>query len=370
MNKNPKKYDFYLETEKSFYYPGDTVSGHIYLNFSSSNFPGNQLLLKIKGKEETSWDFPNQDLPNAVEKKTGLIIFYNHKFPIFIWNEGFVPSGQYDFPFSFLLKDFLPGSYYHRKDENDRRTHTNAVIKYKIKAECLALDSEKEMSKIKYTKELMVREKLKVNIFSKGEISLPLSSCICLAQGTCNIRCYFEKNAYESGEEANVFCEIDNSLGALEIRTIAFELKNKVLLRSDEGVNKEYVKSIFKKEIQGIASHQKAEGAMKKSIKCLLNSNQGNLEEFKNNEQDDAFQLQESSSGQLINSTYFLEVTADASGFLSCKSAEHTQIPVTIYKKTEPVRKMEGGDWQPKMMEVVQIVVTEGAFYRRGNKKK
>lgn len=358
-----------ITTEKSFYYPGDTVSGHILMNFESTDFPGNQLILKVKGKEETSWEAPNPQNPNVKNKKTGLIIFYNHKFPLNVWNEGYVPAGQYDFPFSFILKDFLPGSYTHLPDNEDIRTRTCALISYKIKAECHSMDNGKEMSKIKYTKELILREKLKVNIFSKGEFMLPLSSCFCIGQGVCQIRCYFEKNAYESGENANIFCEIDNSNGSQDIQNIYFVLKNKILLRSDDGINKEYIRTIFRKESDGLAAHQKAEGIMKKTISCKFSHRQENLEEIKNNDENDAFRLQESSSGQLVNSHYVLEVMAKSSGFLTCGSDAKAQIPVTIYKKINKQKEMDW-EWNPKVMEVKAIVLQEGNFYRRSNKNK
>jgi len=366
MNKGPNT-SIRIETERPFYYPGDTVNGHLLLNFEGSDFPGNHLLLKIKGKEETSWEVPNPNNPAVPDHKHGLIIFYNHKINVYTWSEGHVPAGQYDFPFSFILKDFLPGSYTHHQDQRDRNTNTKALIKYKLKTECLAFDVEREMSKIKYTKELLVREKLKVNVVSKGEITLPLSTMCCIPQGNCRIRVYFEKNAYESGEEASIFCEIDNSGGSQALERLLFELKNKVLLRSDDGTNKEYTKTIFRTEEHGLAANQKAEGLGKKTIKLTLNTKDRN-EEFKSNEEDEALQLQESSSGQLVNSNYLLEVSAKGSGFMSCKSEEKTLIPVTVYKKAKEAKKMDG-NWNPKVMEVKAVVIGETDFYRRGNKK-
>ena len=367
MNKSSTGASIRLETERPFYHPGDTVNGHIFLNFEGSDFPGNNLILKIKGKEETSWEEPNPNNPGVRETKRGLIIFYNHKINIYTWNEGHVPAGQYDFPFSFALKDFLPGSYSHRPDIRDRSANTEAVIKYKLKTECLAYDGDREMSKIKWTKELMVREKLKVNVVSKGEIVLPLSMMCCIGQGSCRIRVYFEKNAYESGEEANIFCEIDNSNGSQALDRLSFELRNKVLLRSDDGINREYSKTIFQTDGEGLAANQKAEGLNKRTIKLRLNSKERN-EELKLNEEDEAVQLQESSSGQLINSSYLLEVSAKGSGFMSCKNEERALIPVIIYKKPKENKKMEG-IWDPKQFEPKVVVIGEGDFYRRGKNK-
>lgn len=375
MNISHPSTAIYVETEKPFYYPGDTVNGHIFLNFEMSSFPGNQLFLKIKGKEQTSWTAPNPNTPSQLDKKTGLVIFYNHKFEIFKWEEGFVPAGQYDFPFSFNLKDFLPGSYSHKPTSiEEKQSQTCAVIRYKIKAECLNLNAEQEMSKIKTDKEILVREKLKVNIFSKGEISLPMISCCCIPQGSCQIRCYFEKNAYECGENANVFCEIDNVNGSLGLQNVSFELKSHIILRSDNGDVKEMQQTIAKHEMQGLTAGQKAEGPTKKSINFFLGKQGKSLskdfEEVKGDLlEPELEQLQESSGGQLVNCSYFLEVTAKADGIFSCTPPKMTRIPVMIFKKPKGPRKIDG-EWNPKVMQTIALVVNEANFYRKGNKNK
>lgn len=40
-----------------------------------------------------------------------------------------IPGGQYKFPFSFKLKDTLPGTFYKKGHDNE------AKIKYKVKGE-------------------------------------------------------------------------------------------------------------------------------------------------------------------------------------------------------------------------------------------
>lgn len=356
-----------IETERPFYHPGDTVSGYINLNFEGSDFPGNHLLFKIKGKEETSWEEPNPQIPGKRDGRRGLIIFYNHKFPMNTWKEGHVPAGQYSFPFSFALQNFLPGSYSHRLDDIiDRKSNTSAIIKYMLKAECLALDGNKEMSKIKYSKELIVREKPKVNVVAKEELLLPLSTMCCVPQGNCRIKAYFDKNYYESGDQAIVFCEIDNSNGSQALESLSFELKNRILLRSDEGVNKELSKTIYSTQTRGLGANQRAEGPNKKEVHINLTAKEKD-EELKLNEEDEAIQLQESTNGQLINSSYVLEITAKGSGFL-CKNCEvKSSIPIAIYKKAKEERKKEGS-WMPKVMEVKFIVISEANFYRKGIK--
>ena len=42
----------FLKLEKSYFYTGETVSGTIYIS-TIQNFPGNTIILKIKGTEYT-----------------------------------------------------------------------------------------------------------------------------------------------------------------------------------------------------------------------------------------------------------------------------------------------------------------------------
>jgi len=58
------------------------------------------------------------------------------------------------YPFSFMLGQHLPGSFY------DKEHHLKAIIKYKVKCELEPHDS-KEIKPMKFTQELVIREPLK-----------------------------------------------------------------------------------------------------------------------------------------------------------------------------------------------------------------
>ena len=96
--------NIYLQTDKSFYLPGDTITGTVYLNLVDE-FPGSKVYLKIKGKEEATW---YDEKGNYCK---GLIIFYNHLLPLYENDNEKMNVGQYAFPFAFAIRDFLPGTY-------------------------------------------------------------------------------------------------------------------------------------------------------------------------------------------------------------------------------------------------------------------
>ena len=93
------------------------------------------------------------------------------------------------------------------------------------------------------------------------------------------------------------------------------------------------------------------------------------FEDFKENEllEKKSEDLQSSSGGQLVNSEYFLEVSAKANGICNCDAAKIMKIPLVIYKTPEISRKYEY--WRPKLMETKALVVNEANFYVKQNRK-
>ena len=44
----------------------------------------------------------------------------------------------------------------------------------------------------------------------KQEMEAHVKSCCCCDKGITRIRCYFEKNGYSPGEDAKMYCVLDN----------------------------------------------------------------------------------------------------------------------------------------------------------------
>jgi hypothetical protein len=47
----------------------------------------------------------------------------------------------------------------------------------------------------------------------KQEMEAQVTSCCCFDKGITRIRCFFEKNAYSPGEDAKMYCVVDNKDG-------------------------------------------------------------------------------------------------------------------------------------------------------------
>ena len=97
-------------------------------------------------------------------------------------------------------------------------------IKYKLKAE---LRGNMPNDILKYTDELIIRDNLKSGFsIGQGSFIYKINNCFCIPRGVTQIKCFFEKNAYAIGENAKIFCEIDNSKCSLNLIQVVCELKN------------------------------------------------------------------------------------------------------------------------------------------------
>lgn len=342
-----------IELDKRFYFPGETVTGNVY--FESTGLSSPSLLnLKLKGKEETIVFDENNKNKSLDSSDSGLIIFYNHVHNLKSWNES-LQEGKFIFPFSFLLKDFLPATCLFK--ENDGQNVIIAKICYKIKIEL----KSNNLVLSKKTIELTVREKVKLGSLSQAETETYVTSYMCLPAGKLKLNAYFLKNSYESGEEGELVCEIDNSESSINIKNLCCDLKHRIIIRSDDGHIIDKEKLIERKMMEGVQAHKKLENANKRMVNFI----------FLNSKKEENIELSESSNGQLVNSKYYVEIYADLGRFLSCQSVPHVIFPITIYKKIEGKDKSFLDEtWRGKIEEISLIVFSEANFYRKKNKKR
>jgi hypothetical protein len=65
---------------------------------------------------------------------------------------------------------------------------------------------------MKYKQEICVRELLSHQIEPvKAEQTTNVKTWCCMDKGTSRLTCFFEKNSYAPGDEANIIAEIDNT---------------------------------------------------------------------------------------------------------------------------------------------------------------
>lgn len=78
---------------------------------------------------------------------------------------------------------------------------------------------------IRTKSEVIIRETAPIRN-EKQEMEANVKSCCCCDQGITRIKCFFEKNGYQPGEEAKMYCVVDNKEGKATVERVSVALKN------------------------------------------------------------------------------------------------------------------------------------------------
>ena len=99
-----------VQTDHSYYFSGSHLTGKIYVDIYQS-FPARKLSLEVKGKEKCEWVEHKTRNGNEGETET-YDVWHKKSHDIFKFEQlvyqfpgGYIPAGQYVFPFSFKLPD-------------------------------------------------------------------------------------------------------------------------------------------------------------------------------------------------------------------------------------------------------------------------
>lgn len=222
----------YVRLNKGDFVPGEQVSGTILLDLYS-NFNSNIIWLAVAGVEQTKLVEERQVSGDG--NRTELIdhndqnFFFSHKIPVYRFPQEFIPSGQYSFPFSFLLNSDLPSTFDYKFSKKDKECF--AKVSYEIRA---SLESTSNSAPaISYTCPFVVNQKMVLNDQSqRKEINQSVSSCCCIDKGQSKIVSYFEKSEYIPGEVAYLVTEVDNSNGKAKINTIDAIFQQHLVLKA------------------------------------------------------------------------------------------------------------------------------------------
>jgi len=351
---NSAKYgQIYIQTDKPSYTGGETVIGNIYINLTSS-YPGNQLFLKLKGKEAvyfvgTTKDDktnPSQDLQS--ENKT----IIRQDFPIHTWTS--LNSGQFIIPFEFMFPHSLPPSFHQRGFQY------SAFVAYHIKAYIKPHD--KKVPKLKCKQSVIVRESMRGSMqgFS-NQIKTQLQVCGCVSQGTNVLKAHFAKSSYIPGEVAQVVMHLDNSQSGLNNKKIICALKQRLKI-TVKGKTREQVFTKVFREVPGVPTKRFSENnylALNlpplQEEPTFEDKNQYSLSTLLKQKESD-FTISSTTHSKLITSEYYLEVSCPMSGCFS--TTPQVVCPVSICHPDinfAPVAAPE--HWEPETIKRVSIGV-------------
>lgn len=360
--------DVVITLEKKKYISGEQVNGYINISLTQ-DFPSNEIFLIVSGKEKakivTRKDNPEEhheeeeiaedlieDLDEEEEEQDPEYDtwkqenkFYQHYFPVYTYDESNVfPAGQYSFPFSFVLKDDLPGSFVKKHYEqsigpdhgHEKGPKSYGKIKYKLKA---GLKSESLKITIYDKFKIIVDEK-----FDEGNRDIVGTPFDKEVQGYCytshglyKVAAIATTNKFLVGDQATISFAVDASEASTDIKNVKAYLQMKTNLIA-KGKTKELRDTIQSFDLGSIEN-----GSKRVDENCMqVTFNIQTPEE-----------LQATTSGHLVKNNFFLKIKCEIDGCVCYSESPLVSFPVSIFNKhygpqTLPDVHNMIPDWNPQ----------------------
>jgi hypothetical protein len=165
-----------IQTAKAVYYPGEVVTGNIFLR---TNVPleVSQIELDVQGKEKVSFvTRENRDNEWHDDKHKHKKILWQFKQPCFTFSVSHLAPGDYAVPFSFSLPAKIPSSLYYKNKHIQAKP--KACVKYHIRA---SLKNHHHHSLMKFKTVMVIKEHdVAFEVGKKTTSELPITTWCCV----------------------------------------------------------------------------------------------------------------------------------------------------------------------------------------------
>lgn len=264
-----------IQTDKPSYYAGETITGWIVTQVNSPR-QCDKVLLKITIKENIYWD---EEIVRTIEegegenRKVRHVYEHHQHFAKDKWlKEVIVVSqlphilapGQYKYPFSYTLRNDLPGcaKFTRETDSADpawrsmnKKNVINASVVYSVRA-CLDVNGL-------FSKDLKCKQELVVNSafdWSKmqpahGENGGEVKLCCCIPRGRVSLIADFDKAAYASGETAQIKAQIFNQ-SKEDVKHMVVKLMRFIELTDSQGRKRHLTDTVASATYPGVPKEQ------------------------------------------------------------------------------------------------------------------
>jgi len=380
-NGGSKYGGIYVHFDKPVYSPTETATGTINLNLVQQ-YPGTQLYITLKGVEYTRWIQRVRKTSRRTSGRTGRrrggrrkgrvshhyvrvprsakLETINEEFPIHTWTQtqGYIPPGQYSFPFAFMVPKGLPGSFYFE------RGTSQGSIRYIIKG--MLASTDRNVPIVKHERDIVIRENLYQQIQTREVlIDKNIKSCCCCSKGRLNIKTHFEKNAYAPGETARMITEIDNSQCSSAISSLKFQLVQNIHLQAH--AHRKTIPTVICSDGLGRVAGGAQKEVKESSIK-LPPGQEGKVIEYQINDQGEVDENDDESAlvskitpsvnGYLVKSNFVLKLKTEIDACICCDVSPEALLPIQVYSVSllqEPQPYV--ANWQPVQMPVSNLSV-------------
>lgn len=349
--------NIYLEPDADSYYPGDSVTGNIYLNLHT-RFPGKTIQLRIKGKEMI-WSQPTTDSTEYIQEKN---IVFDKKFTFDLEKPGDVlEAGQYQIPFCFLLPEGIPGTC------NYIETRLGASIMYTLSASLLPKDSTTSIE-FNYKRPLLVHETpVRVEDIPE-QFPIPVKSCWgCMNNGFSLISVSLNKLAFLPSNEILITLSIDNTKCSKPVHDLTLELRQRITLKGKKvSHSRNYViaqKSTNTGELAGESPELATISFLLPKVTPVDPYESMHFDKARDKALTNSDELGCTSKGLLIQSEFFVEVTANVEG--TCVSNTPKYIfPLQILHPSYNFPKLDPPkNWKPAIQPVANLAIALSPEY-------
>jgi sporulation-control protein spo0M len=213
----------FIQTNKGSYFPGEVVQGVLHVNLVKQ-FPGSQVVLKLKGKEYVYYMYVTRSGKHShTHRLTGIEPVVHYEIPVHDSKGQDLQPCQISIPFAIKLPSVLPGSFYLSEH------YLFAAISYHLEA---FIRQPGTPNLLKYKSRIFIREPPKVmaTMISR-ETDQKLTSCCCCNAGSVAMKVVFEKNSYMPGEECKATINLDTSKTSNEVKSIVFTVRQFVEIK-------------------------------------------------------------------------------------------------------------------------------------------
>ena len=317
---------------------------------------------KVKMRYETG----SGDNRRTVHKKQKEEI-YKQIIDIFYFADGHVPAGQFSFPFSVQVPNWLPPSFmwkYHDSDEKYK-----ALIRYKIKA--YIVDNHKKDKPIYGKRVLLVNPNpppmaQAAEMVNKSEVK----TCCCFGQGPAEIMAYFERNVYYPTETAKAFIRMDNSKCAKDIEHISMKLMRSVRITAGNTTKAKEWKMAGLRQ-PGMTAGKAEERTMELNLSefaqnfgSTLKVQRKGEKQYSQEEIHLAANIQPVVMGKLIQCNYFIDVKPNYGSCDCCRNPPKVRMPMFLCNPQfqimmTPPPQMQ--NWNPTTHHIVQMTYEQPA---------
>lgn len=363
----------FIQTDLPYCVSGTNITGKIYIQIYKQ-FPVERLILKIKGKEKCKWiETRTRTVGHGEHQK---IETYEVKFDenhcvfdfnqvIYTFNEGWIPPGQYVYPFSFVLPKECPASAYY--------TGSNRAVAY-IKYSCKGIFDAADYTKIKdikYKWRLVVRQVPNViheNLFAEQEKVIYKCWC-CWSLGKSHFKCLFEKNSYTSIETAKALVSMDNTNCKAKWERVVFNLKQIVTLNAD-GHQYSRSNTILSKSFPGVdpygnIDNQPLQINLAESKQSYQNHMHDDIKPLSEDDLKLAEFIQPTTTGRCVKIQYELEILQDYEG-VCCSESPRWSLLMFLQPPQLPSYGLVAtpAGWNPVVYNVVVCNVPNQIYYQ------